>query len=359
MQAKLRITIALLAVWLLTSAFDNQTTKVFQDITKVFDGERFPGLLVIGDNKLLAVWGKENLKLAISEDEGKTFVAHGQVPESGINGGGALYLPKKNRIILFSQIGHPFSPMKIHHSDDNGNTWTTNAFKLDGKTQLHFAGSGRVLKSKKCRDVLIRPTRVYGKVDGYNNAIYSTNYGDTWEISGPFPKNGTGEGSIIEKENGDLLYFSRVHYFPSEYDVTSGKWVALSDDCGRTWHNPKEIAYLPDGPRYRNLYEGHGPSHQGHFGLISGLAKFENTSTVLYTNVDSKNGLRKGLTIWVSYDDGVTWPLKRKIWDGPSAYSSVVTLNDKVTILFEGGRAKEYEGGFYINFTLDDLKNEK
>ena len=63
---------------------------------------------------------------------------------------------------------------------------------------------------------------------------------------------------------------------------------------------------------------------------------------LLYSNCDSPGGRNRG-TVWASFDGGKTWPLKRRVFDGRFAYSSITAGRPKtksegwIYIHFEGG----------------------
>jgi hypothetical protein len=44
---------------------------------------------------------------------------------------------------------------------------------------------------------------------------------------------------------------------------------------------------------------------------------------LLYSNADEESHERVRLTVWASLDGGATWPVKRLVDEGPSAYSSL------------------------------------
>jgi sialidase-1 len=350
------------------SCFAESTAPQFT-VTKLFEGGRFPGLAVTTKGTLLAFWGDKHLSVRRSIDEGKTFGPELVIANPGINGGGAVVNQDTGVIFAFSQPKHPPSQAYVHKSSDDGLTWVTEQLSLmsndsNDNTELHFAGSGRFLLTPKCRGRIIRPTRVYGVADGYSNAIFS-NDGSSWYLSQPFPLRATGEGSILELANGDLLYSSRRHWFSNQTAATSHRLFAISEDCGNSWKEAYEVSDLPDGPKYRNLKSGKGPTHQGHFGLMGGLASidYDGKRILLYTNVDS-NWERKGLTVWASFDNGITWPIKRRIHNSYAAYSSLSVKvddsdadNSKIYVHFEGGDKKEYEGSFLVIFNMHWLLN--
>ena len=65
---------------------------------------------------------------------------------------------------------------------------------------------------------------------------------------------------------------------------------------------------------------------------------------------------RSGRLLRRSTDGGKTWPVKRMVWKGPSAYPSLSAGKDgTVYLLFERGRKKLYESIAVARFTLDWL----
>jgi sialidase-1 len=341
---------------------------------KLFEGGRFPGLGVTNKGTVLAFWGDKQLLVRRSIDKGKTFGRDIVIAKKGINGGGVIVERDSGRILAFSQSKHPPAESFIHESNDDGLTWKTSKLKIlnkegKGQIQLHFSGSGIDLRSEKCTGRIIRPTRVYGTKDGYNNAIYSDD-GSQWTASKKFPISATGEGAIVELDNGDLLYSSRKHWFDSQKNASPFRLFAYSTDCGETWKNPFESEDLFDGPRYRGLSKGKGATHQGHFGLMGDLSKLhlDGMEVLLHSNIYDieSDWERQGLTIWASMDRGVSWPIKRTIHARPSAYSSLQVfqnekenMNSMIMVHFEGGEKKEYEGSYFSIFNLQWLLNGK
>ena len=66
---------------------------------------------------------------------------------------------------------------------------------------------------------------------------------------------------------------------------------------------------------------------------------------LIYSNCDSPEGRRLG-TVWASFDGGKTWPLKRLVYEGGFAYSSLAA----------GRPATESEGWVYLHFESDGSK---
>jgi sialidase-1 len=60
---------------------------------------------------------------------------------------------------------------------------------------------------------------------------------------------------------------------------------------------------------------------------------------LLYSNCDSPGGRNHG-TVWASFDGGKTWPVKRLVFAGSFAYSSLTA----------GRPGTKSEGSIYLNF---------
>ena len=62
-------------------------------------------------------------------------------------------------------------------------------------------------------------------------------------------------------------------------------------------------------------------------------------SRILFSS--PRGSSRSNLTVWLSYDEGTTWPISRLIHAGGSAYSNLVALPDgRVGVLYENIECK-------------------
>jgi sialidase-1 len=63
---------------------------------------------------------------------------------------------------------------------------------------------------------------------------------------------------------------------------------------------------------------------------------------LIFSNIESPNGRHHG-TVWASFDGGQTWPIKRLVYEGAFAYSSLAAgrpgtpSEGWIYLLFEGG----------------------
>jgi sialidase-1 len=96
----------------------------------------------------------------------------------------------------------------------------------------------------------------------------------------------------------------------------------------------------------------------------------EGRDILIYSNLDTGAGempdkvgasITKGrekITVWASFDGGRTWPVKRRVYDGPSAYSNLATgrsgtqSEGKIFLLFEGGDGGHKSAVQVVSFNL-------
>jgi hypothetical protein len=209
---------------------------------------------------------------------------------------------------------------------------------------------------------LVVPARTQGvggndiEFRGYNysSAIYSDDGGQTWQTSEPFPVFGTGEAAIVELRDGRLLYNSREHM------SNGNRYIATSYDGGHTWLGPYRDPVLPDGPRATS------------YGNMGGLIRLplDDYDILLYSNLDTDRGEppsaiggtrtrdRENITVWVSFDGGESWPLKRSVYSGPSAYSNLgvgrkdTPSEGRIFLSYDGGPEGRSDGSHIAVFNL-------
>lgn len=221
-----------------------------------------------------------------------------------------------------------------------------------GITLMFGAHKGRLLSPARWIPSNALPWRPYI----YNTAIYSDDRGKTWQTTTPFPVLGTGEAALAELSDGRILYSSREHM------SRGNRFFAWSYDGGARWLNFWRSEVLPDGAR--------GTS----YGCMSGLVRLpiQGHDVLVYSNLDTAAGMmpsldeagasraqgRERITVWASFDGGHTWPVKRLVFDGPSAYSNLAAgrpntpSEGRIFLSFEGGAAGMYSGVQVATFNL-------
>ncbi|MBM3858130.1 MAG: exo-alpha-sialidase [Verrucomicrobia bacterium] len=262
----------------------------------------------------------------------------------------------------------------LWRSRNHGATWARETIQVrpDGfgliPSSVSAMQPGVTLSFGKYRGRLLMPARITGPKHSndvpwrpyhYSTAIYSDDGGKTWQTSKPFPVFGTGEATLAELSDGSILYNSREHM------SRGNRFFAWSHDGGDLWLNAYRSPHLPDGAR--------GTS----YGCMGGMIRLPvaGHDILLYSNLDTDAGEmpkrvgasidkgREKITVWASFDGGRTWPVKRLVYDGPSAYSNLAVgragtpSQGKIYLIFEGGPGGHYEAVQVVSFNLSWLLN--
>ena len=219
----------------------------------------------------------------------------------------------------------------IFSTTDGGDTWEEKPIALsglpfvyeDGHTELlestgHGSGSGIQLRHGAHRGRLLMPTRIFtGRYSTwedairccYNNSIYSDDHGATWKPSSPVQQ-GTGEGVLIERADGTILYNSRNMH----RDGT--RFLATSVDGGETYHDFRTADFI-----YEEKNIGCNASLlQVDAADTDGLPEGAESIT-LFAN--PRADVRENMSICTSFDEGRTWAHVKTVWAGGSGYSSL------------------------------------
>lgn len=339
---------------------------------------RIPALVTAADNSLVAVVDKRGSSLGDlpntisimsrrSTDNGKNWSEPVVVAQGGNGktyGDPAVVLDKKTGNLICMFVGDqglwnatPYNRQGIYvsKSTDNGVSWSEPVAITDQVYANHsgwyagFAGSGHglCLKDGRLMFVLaIRATSATG-VPLHNYAIYSDDGGDNWTLSTNAATTVGDEAKVVELEDGDILMSIRN---PSK----GNRIFCKSTDRGQTWGKAyfetelKDLACNGDIIRYSySTDEG----SEGKSRLLHSLP--ESTTT------------RENVTVYLSEDDGETWPIKKRLVDGYSAYSSLTVLPDgTIGALVEEGKWDSNlpgEDGFqlvFYRFTMDWLTSD-
>jgi sialidase-1 len=355
------------------------------EIQPVFEAGRLPNVVVTANGTVMVThgaydgknkeWWDKGVQVRRSEDGGKTWGEPIPVANPGWNAGGAIVDETSGDVLVFVEQfvwPHPPTEQAMFRSRDDGKTWKKElpVIKPDSKgnkPSLHMAEHGIILRRGKYKGRLLRPARYFGPggdlqknyAIAYKTAIYSDDDGKTWQTSDPFPTMGTGDGTVAELSDGRIYYNSRRHWDPpdSNYDK-SMRWFAWSEDGGATWKDLAISKVLPDGAR---------GSIGGGSGCMAGLVRLplKERDILLYSNCDSENGERMNVRVWASFDGGETWPIQRRVFNGPSAYSSLnvgragTPSEGWIYIQLEAGKNHGYEGSQVARFNLSWLLGGK
>ena len=77
------------------------------EIQSIFDGERFPNIVITNAGTVLATWGKTQIRARRSEDGGKTWGKEIVIANPGFQGGGTTVDETTGDILAFVEDKHP------------------------------------------------------------------------------------------------------------------------------------------------------------------------------------------------------------------------------------------------------------
>src|SRR6056300_1263757 len=94
------------------------------EIQAIFDGERFPNIVITNKGTVLATWGNSQVRARRSEDGGKTWGKEIVIAKPGFQGGGTTVDETTGDILAFVEDKYPPAPLTVYRSSDDGKTWT-------------------------------------------------------------------------------------------------------------------------------------------------------------------------------------------------------------------------------------------
>jgi sialidase-1 len=232
----------------------------------------------------------------------------------------------------------------VMNSRDDGVTWSTPveitaSVKVTGWT-WYATGPGIGIQTKSGR--LVIPANHAENPGGTHRShlFFSDDGGKTWTLGGSADP-GTNESQVVELADGRLMLNMRNH--PPK--PANFRMVATSSDGGRTLSSAHADVALIEPPAQASI-------------IRYSTAGQPDRNRLLFSNAASSR--RERLTARMSYDEGVTWPVARVLYDGPAAYSTLTVLPDRsIGVLFERGEKSPYEKITFARFTLAWLTDGK
>lgn len=234
----------------------------------------------------------------------------------------------------------------ICKSTDNGKTWSeprditdyligSNCrFPEHRNWQSSFFASGNGLRTSTGRILFVAAVLEGDDWWANNYVFYSDDNGETWQCSGRASIGGD-EAKLVELSDGRILMSVRHDTY---------RWYNISSDGGKTWRQQTSTWYDIPAP----ACNGDIIRHPGN--------KQTGGKSILLHSVPKGNA-RKDVAIFVSFDEGMTWPYSKVIIPYNAAYSSLCVLPDGTIGMYveeSNGDDRGYSMVFY-NFTLDWL----
>ena len=329
---------------------------------------RIPSLLVAPDGAVLAICegrkdgggltGNIDLVVKRSLDQGRTFKPLEVIADDGPHtlGNPCPVVDRKTGVIhlaltrsrgddteeeIVDGTSHEKTRVMITTSGDDGKTWTkpidiTNSTK---QPEWTWYGTGPGVGIQLANGRLLIPsyhTQPESKIY-QSHAIYSDDRGKTWQL-GATVGDHTSECQAVERGDGTVYLNART------VKGTKLRTIADSRDGGATWTAAKFD---------KSLYDSHC---QGCVYALPGETK-DGRRRWLFSNPAGPG--RRDLTVRISYDEGRTWPVAKRLHQGDSQYSSLVLLPDRtIGCLYESWQRGNYRI-YFARFTLDWLSDGK
>lgn len=318
---------------------------------------RIPGIVVTKRGTILAYcearrngsgdWGEIEVHLRRSIDGGKTWLPSQKIAHRSdrIEGnptkpsGGETEQTVNNPVAIVDRLTGAIEFLYCVNyarcfkmrSLDEGATWSdpeeiTSIFEpfrdsYDWKVIATGPGHGIQISSGR---LLVPIWLAYGPAGAHHPSaaatIYSDDHGVTWKAGTiAMPDEGDygdpNESILASTSDGKVLMITRNE------SVSNRKLVAISPDGATQWSRPEFHEELWE-PRCMASLLNHS----------SGVLLFSNPRTVgrdaSGKELPDSRGKRENLTIQLSRDDGSTWPVRKTLEAGPSAYSDMAELSD-------------------------------
>jgi sialidase-1 len=285
-----------------------------------------------------------------STDLGKTWSDAVTVAGQGTNegfGDPAIVVDKKRKQVLcimthgsglWDATYEKHAYISVARSFDNGVTWSE---PLDITNQLYgskcadekrskwitaFATSGAAVQLSDGRIMFALVVREKESSRLTIYSVYSDDGGYTWSVSDNSACPDADESKIVELNDGKLLMSIRNRKRGAHlYSVSSNR----GKSWGKCYEQPQVIEPACNGDIIRYNY---------------------GDKNVLLQTIPNHPTRREDVSIFVSFDEGKTWPLKRVLCPYESAYSSIAQLKDGTLGVFTEEWSDE-DQGYQLWFT--------
>ena len=335
---------------------------------------RIPALIKAQDGSLVSFTDKrknnqndlpEDIDLLVkrSVDNGKTWsdaltVAKGAGTGQGFGDAALVRTTEQNGLLAIFAGGPglntstPSNPIRtyISKSIDNGQSWST---PTDITSQLYgaecsdterkswyasFCASGNGLLTRDGRIMFVAAVRETSSSTLSNYVYYSSDNGATWSISGKAMTGGD-EAKITELNDGTLLMSIRRQSKGARYYTKSTNGGSTWSTPIASWNDLIEPNCNGDMIRYTSVLDGYEKNRLLH-------------------SIPNDPSNRVNVSVFVSYDEGSTWPVKKSICPTGSAYSSLTVLSDGTIGAFVEENPDDANFSMYFTrFSLDWLTN--
>lgn len=239
------------------------------------------------------------------------------------------------------------APIKIIYMEsvDNGISWSapkditnqiygagcTNPATKDWKGL--FISSGRGLQLRSGRIMFAGVVRNASSSNLQVHSVYTDDLGQTWKVGTTSAINGGDESKFAERNNGNVIVSIR--------NAGKREWN-VSTDKGLNWGTASNHTDLTD------------PNCNGEMMTYTSTIDGYNKNRMLHSLCYAGN--RTNVSMLLSYDEGVTFPIRKTICAGASAYSTFTILPDgTIGMYYEDGSTGNTYDMMFVRFSLNWL----
>lgn len=236
----------------------------------------------------------------------------------------------------------------LTHSKDDGRSWAAPVKISESVRKPHWRwyatgpGNAIQLTRGKHKGRLLIPANHSDHTDAEkhpyrSHVFWSDDHGKTWELGGVH-EDRTNESAVVELADGGILQAMR------SYHGKNKRAMSVSGDGGKKWGK----VYLDDAlntPVCQASILRYSWADEKSLG---------GKSRILFSS--PRGSGRSHLHVWVSYDEGKTWPVSKEIHPGGAAYSNLVKLpENRVGVLYEKDGYKTIS---LVTFDVEWLESE-
>jgi sialidase-1 len=321
---------------------------------------RVPGISVTPGGVVLAYaearketagdWADIDILMRRSLDGGGTWEPARKVVDHARWGEGPannfVTIPDRETGAVHALHCHGYARVFYRRSDDDGITWSEPTeltevlarFRPEYDWGVCAIGPGHGIQLKSGRllaPIWLSESHTHAHRPNRAAVIYSDDHGQTWRRGDMVPDAIAccNETEAMQLADGRVLLNMR------NMGEARRRAVTVGEDGAHGWAEPRYDEALPEPRCFGSICRltEEGPDDHNRV-LFSNPDVFEPTAENVYGWGD-----RRDLTVRLSYDECETWPVKRRLEDGPSGYSDLAALPDKTVLcIYERGRL---EGG--------------
>ena len=337
---------------------------------------RIPGIITAWDGSLVAITDKrkynqsdipEDIDIVVrrSTDKGKTWsepvtMAQGTGQYHGYGDAAIVKTNTENELLcifiggngLFASTTSNRIRTYISRSTDNGQSWSAPKDITDqlfsgerASWTASFCAAGNGLKTRSGVLMFVAAMRHDSGNTLYNHVVYSNDNGETWDVSNCAMVGGD-ESKVVELNDGRILMSIRRQSKGARYYTISDNvptttaavsWTQKTTSTVSEWPEMVEPACNGDIVRYTSTNDGYDKDR------------------ILHT-VPNHASARQNVSLFLSYDEGETWPVKKSLCPTASAYSSIAILDDgTIGVYLEENYNTDKYSLYFLNVSLDWL----